>query len=53
MDQSGVALSILFSNQNLILNVEMGDVILKVDIFRDDKSTNAIIIDFGYETIIS
>jgi len=39
VNQSRVTLSILLSNQDLILDVEMRDVILKVDIFRNDKAT--------------
>jgi hypothetical protein len=52
MDQSGVALSILLSNQDLILNVEMRNVVFQVYVFGDHKSTDAIITDFGYETIV-
>lgn len=39
VNQSRVTLSILLSNQDLILDVEMRDVILKVDIFGNDKAT--------------
>ena len=52
MDQSSVALSILFSDQNLILDMEVRDIILKVYILRNDEGTNTIIVDLGYETIV-
>lgn len=33
VDQSGVTLSILLCNQNLVLNMEVGDVIFQIHIF--------------------
>jgi len=34
-----VTFSILLSNQDLILDMEMRNVVLKVDVFRNDKTT--------------
>ena len=45
--------SILFSNKNLILNVEVRSVILKVDVFRYDKSTHNFIMNLCDKTVVS
>jgi len=39
VNQSSVTFSILLSNQDLILDMEMRNVVLKVDVFRNDKAT--------------
>jgi len=52
VNESGVALSILFSNQDLVLNMEVRDVELQIHILRDDKATDDIILDLGHESII-
>jgi len=53
MDQSGVTFAILFSDQNLILHMEMRDVVLKINIFGDDKHSNDLIKNFCHKTEVS
>lgn len=53
MDQPSVTLPVLLSNQDLILDVEVGDVKLEVNILRDDEATDNIVHDLGDEAIVS
>lgn len=47
-----MTLSILLCDQNLVLNMEVGDVIFQIYIFGDYKGTNNLVENFGNETIV-
>jgi hypothetical protein len=48
-----MALTVLFCNQNLVLDVEVGDIVVKIDIFGDYKSTDDLVKDFRNEAKVS
>lgn len=52
VNQASVALAVLLGNQDLILDVEVRNVVLKVDILRKYESSYDLVEDFGYEAVV-
>ena len=47
-----MTLPVLLGDQNLILNVEVRDIVLKIDIFGNDKGPNDLIKHLGNESVV-
>ena len=47
-----MALSVLLSYQDLVLNMEVRDIVFEVDVFGYDEGSNYLIVYFGNKPVI-
>ena len=50
--ETGMTLSVLLGDQDLVLDMEVRDVVLQVDVFGDDEDTDDLPHNFGNKTIV-